>query len=266
MTWKHAISRSSLRLASALVMLTFVICHLTAHAFLLVSLETAGKVLDFLMFPWRTLTGTVLLTAAFLVHFGIALWSIYIRRSLRLIRWEWAQLLLGLCIPALLMAHVVSTRIAASVLDVTSYYNTVLIVQWLMFPWLSVVQVLAVLTVWTHACIGIHFWLRTKPWYPSLRVWLFGFALLLPALALAGYVTAGNQVLREAKTPDFVSSALEDSNLTDETMAGIRRIERTGWSIYLGLVLLPFAARGIRGWYHRRSRPPMLAHASGPSG
>ena len=265
MTWKHAISRSGLRLASALVMLTFVICHLTAHAFLLVSLETAGKVLDFLMFPWRTLAGTVLLTAAFVVHFSNALWSIYIRRSLRLIRWEWAQLSLGLCIPALLIPHIVSARIAASVFDVTTYYSTVFIVQWVMFPWLAAVQMIAVLTVWTHACIGIHFWLRTKPWYPSLRIWLFGFALLLPALALAGYVTGGNQVLREAKNPDFVSSALEDSNLTDETMAGIRRIEHFGWGIYLALVLLPFAARGIRGWYHRRRRPPMLAHAGGRS-
>jgi len=147
MMWKHAISRSSLRLTSALVMLTFVICHLTAHCFLLVSLQTAEAALNVLMYPWRTPVGTALLAAAFLVHFGNALWSIYIRRSLRLIRWEWAQLLLGLCIPALLMSHVVSTRIAASVLDVTSYYNTVLIVQWLMFPWLSLVQVLAVLTV-----------------------------------------------------------------------------------------------------------------------
>src|ERR1700730_7533511 len=265
MSWKHAFSRSSLRLASALVMLSFVICHLTAHAFLLVSLETAGKVLDFLMFPWRTAAGTVLLATAFVVHFSNALWSIYIRRSLRLIRWEWAQLLLGLCIPALLIPHVSATRVAASVFDVTSYYNTVLLAQWLFAPWLGVLQVLGVLTGWTHACIGIHFWLRTKPWYPSLRVWFFGFALLLPALALAGYVTGGNQVLRAAKNPDFVSSALEDSNLTDETMAGIRRIERTGWSIYLGLVLLPFAARGIRGWYHRRRRPPLLSHASGRS-
>jgi adenylate cyclase len=264
-TWKHAFFRSTLRLTSALVMLAFVICHLTAHCFLLISMQTAEAALDVLMYPWRTALGTALLATAFIVHFGNALWSIYVRRSLRLIRWEWAQLLLGLCIPALLMSHVVSTRIAASALEVTSYYNTVLIVQWLMFPWLSLVQVLAVLTVWTHACIGIHFWLRTKPWYPRFRVWLFGFALLLPALALAGYVTAGNQVLREAKSPDYVSSALEDSNLTDATIAGIGRIERTGWSIYLGLLLLPFAARGIRGWYHRRRRPPMLAHAGGRS-
>src|ERR1700731_1200742 len=148
MVWRHVFSRSALRLVSALVMLSFVICHLTAHAFLLVSLETAGKVLDGLMFPWRTWAGTVLLATAFVVHFGNALWSVYIRRSLRLARWEWAQLALGLCIPALLIPHVVSTGIAEAMLDTTTYYSTILIVQWLMFPWLGAVQVIALLTVW----------------------------------------------------------------------------------------------------------------------
>jgi len=263
MTWNLRSLRGMLRLTSALVMLTFVISHLTAHAFLLVSLETAGKVLDFLMFPWRTLAGTVLLTAAFTVHFGNALWSIYLRRSLRLIRWEWAQLLLGLCIPALLIPHISATRIAASVFDVTSYYNTVLLSQWLLTPWLGVLQVLAVLTVWTHACIGIHFWLRTKIWYPAWRIWLFVFALLLPALALSGYVTAGNQVLREAKNPDYVSDSLDDANVTPETVAGVHRIEYAGWGIYVGLLLLPFAGRGIRSAYYRRRQPPMLTHSGG---
>ena len=35
------------------------------------------------MYPWRTWIGTGILLAAFLTHFGNALWSIYIRRSLR---------------------------------------------------------------------------------------------------------------------------------------------------------------------------------------
>ena len=114
------------------------------------------------------------------------------------------------------MFHVVATRVAETLLDVTTYYNTVFIVQWLKFPWLGVVQVLAVITVWTHACIGIHYWLRNKRWYPNWRPLFFSFGLLLPALALAGYVTGGNQVLREAKSdPDFVGSSLDDSNLTD---------------------------------------------------
>ncbi len=262
-TWDPRSWRNRLRLASALILLAFVICHLSAHTLLLVSLEAAERVRDALMYPWRTWIGTAILTAAFLTHFSNALWSIYVRRSLRLKGWEWAQLSLGLCIPPLLMAHVVGTRIAEQTLDVTSYYSTVLIAQWVTSPSMSIVQMLAVLTVWTHASIGIHFWLRTKRWYPDWRPFLFGFALLLPALALAGYVTAGNQILREAKKPDFVSLALEDANVTPQNQAAVSQMKWTGLGIWLGLVILPFAGRGIRAWHYRRRRPPMLAHSSG---
>jgi adenylate cyclase len=263
MSWNLRAWRSYLRLTSALIMLSFVICHLTAHSVLLISLDRAEDVLEFLMYPWRTRIGTAILLAAFLVHYTNALWSIYIRRSLRLSRWEWGQLALGLCIPVLLMSHVVATRIAESVLDVNSYYSTILIVQWLMFPWLGAVQFLAVLTVWIHVCIGIHFWLRTKTWYPNWRPLFFGFALLLPTLALAGFVTAGNQILREGKNPDYAKSSLEDSNLTDQAIAAIWRMVVIGWSIHLVLVAVPFAGRGIRGWLYRRRRPPLLSHPSG---
>jgi adenylate cyclase len=263
MNWNLQTWRSRLRLTSALVMLTFVVCHLTAHCLLLVSFEVAEATRDALMDPWRTWIGTGLLLTAFLIHYANGLWSIYIRRSLRLIRWEWVQLSLGLCIPVLLMSHVIGTRIAESLLDVNTHYSTVLIVQWLIVPWLGVVQVIAVLTVWTHACIGIHFWLRTKAWYPNWRPLFFGVGLLLPALALAGYVTAGNQILREAKNPDYAKISLKDSNLTDQTLSETRRMARIGWGICVGLVLLPVVGRGIRGWHYRRRRLPMLTHPSG---
>lgn len=256
--------RARLRLTSALVLLVFVVCHLTAHCLLLVSFEDAEATRNVLMYPWRTWLGTGILLAALVAHYGNALWSIYIRRSLRLNRWEWTQLSLGLCVPVLLMAHVVATRIAEEVLDVTTYYNTIFIVQWLLFPWLGAVQMIAVVAVWTHACIGIHYWLRTKRWYPNWRPLFFGFALLLPSLALAGYVTGGNQVLREAKSdPDFVSSSLGDSNLTAQASAKIDRMVYIGWGLCLGLVLLPLAGRGIRAWLYRRRKPPLLSHANG---
>src|SRR6202167_879870 len=257
MSWSLRALRSNLRLASALVMLAFVICHLTAHCFLLVSFEDAEATRTALMYPWRTWIGTSLLVAAFVVHYSNALWSIYIRCSLRLSRWEWAQVALGLSIPLLLTFHVVATRIAEEVLDVTTYYNTVFIVQWLMFPWLGALQMLAVVTVWGHACIGIHYWLRTKPWYPPWRPLFFSFGLLLPTLALAGYVTGGNQVLREAKAdPNFAASSLEDSNLTAATTAAIERMVYIGWGLSIGLSLLPFARRGLPNFDHCRPQPP----------
>jgi adenylate cyclase len=261
--WNPRMLRNNLRSVSALVLLAFVVCHLVAHSLLLVSLDQAEAALYILMYPWRTAIGTAILASALLVHFLNALWSIYVRRSLRLARWELWQLGLGLCIPLLLMLHVTSTRIAESVLGVTSHYSSVLIVQWSLSPWLGVLQATAVLTVWTHACLGIHFWLRTKPWYARWRPVLVGLGLLLPTLALAGYVAAGNQLLRNSESPNFVKLSLEESHLTDQKRAEIGQIARVGSATYLALVLLPFVGRGVRGWLYRRRRSPLLNHSSG---
>lgn len=261
MNW-HA-WRGRLRLAGALVMLTFVICHLTAHSFLLLSFADAERARNILMYPWGTAAGNGLLVTAFLAHYSNALWSIYTWRSLRLSRWEWTQLALGLCIPLVLTFHVVATRFAKTLLQVDTFYTTVFIAQWIVFPWLGAVQVAAVILVWAHACVGMHYWLRTKRWYPNWRPLFFAVGLLLPTLALAGYVTGGNQVLRAAKSPGFVEKSLADVNLTPAATAAIIRMTDIGWSICIALALLPFVGRGLRGWYFRRRQPPMLAHANG---
>jgi adenylate cyclase len=256
--------RARLRLISALIMLAFVICHLTAHWFLLVSIDAAEPVLTVLMYPWRTGLGTGILIAAFAVHYTNALWSIYIRRSLRLNRWELTQLGLGLCIPILLMVHVVGTRIAETTLGVSPSYNNVFIGQWLHRPWLAAVQMTALLAVWIHACVGIHYWLRTKRWYPTWRPALFIYGLLLPTLALAGYISGGNQVLRAADDdPDFVRTAAQEAHVTPQAAQEADQIARIGFALSFGLTLLPFAARGVRELYYRRRKPPVLTHANG---
>jgi hypothetical protein len=235
---------SGIRPVSAVVLLSFVICHRAAHCFLLVSFDSAQVALNILMYPRRTSTGTAILLTALLVHYFNALWSIYRRRSLRLPPWQWTQISLGLCIPMLLMLHVVGTRLAESVLDVHNNYKTVLIALWLALPWLGLAQAIAVLTVWTHACVGMHFWLRIKRWYPRWRPFLFAFGLLLPALALAGFLAAGNEVLRGAKNADYVRQSLQGSNLTAEKREEVFRLAEIGIAIHLALVGLTFAGRG----------------------
>ena len=263
LNWDSRTWRSNLRLTSGLVLLSFVICHLTAHCFLLVSFNVADVAFDITMTAWRTAAGTALLLAAFLVHYANALWSIYVRQSLRLPPWQWVQIALGLTIPLLLMLHVIGTRIAESLLDANPLYQSVLLSHWLVSPGLAVVQTLAVLTVWIHACVGIHFWLRTKLWYPDWRPYLFGLALLLPTLALAGYVAAGNEILRDSRNPDFVPQVLRDSRMTAEKRDDIYRVAKAGIAVHLGLVALAFGGRRLRSWRNRRRQLPLLALASG---
>src|SRR6478735_7606659 len=205
--------RSRLRLGSALILLSFVVCHLAAHSFLLVSEPLATSVLIPVMKPWRSAVGTAILLAAFFTHYGNALWSIYVRRSLKMKRWEWAQLAIGLCIPLFLAQHVATTRMSEATIGTDPGYAYILTLYWQVWPLVGVLHVTALLVVWIHACIGIHFWLRTKRWYPDWRVYLGALALLWPTLALSGFVSAGNQVRREAaKDEKFVERTLEDAN------------------------------------------------------
>ena len=51
--------RGYARLVSGLVLLTFVLCHLTSHIFLLVSLPIADKALVATMWFWRSDAGSI---------------------------------------------------------------------------------------------------------------------------------------------------------------------------------------------------------------
>jgi adenylate cyclase len=255
--------RARARLLSGLVLLSFVLCHLASHITLIVSVPVAQQVLDSLMWFWRTEIGTYVLATALAVHVLNALWSIYIRRYLRLPAWELAQLCLGLSIPPLLMLHVVSTKISDRFLGTASDYHSVLSIQWVVTPWLGYLQFAAVLTVWVHACIGLHFWLRTKRWYPAWLPLLGALGVLIPSLALAGYISGGNQMLREAQKPGVVASIRDTAHQTPETIAQVWHMGVVGLTIYAGLLVLPFAGRGVRGFVYRMHRPPQLTHSNG---
>jgi adenylate cyclase len=262
-TWDIRTWRNTLRLTSALVLLSFVICHLLAHSLLIVSLDAANVAFDVTMYVWQIRIGTGLLLAAFFVHYGNAPWSIYVRQSLRLAPWQWMQVGLGLCIPLLILTHVMGTRVADSTLGVVGSYQSVLIAHWVAAPWHAIVQTLAVLTVWTHACIGIHFWLRTKTAYAPWRPYLLGFALLLPAFALAGYVAAGNEVLRASRNPGYVAQVLRESHITPQTGGEVLLWAKLGIVAHLAFVGLAFGARELRLWRLRHRKLPRLTHASG---
>jgi adenylate cyclase len=261
--WDARTWRNNLRLSSALVLLSFVICHLLAHCFLIVSLDAADAVFNLTMYVWLSAAGTALLLAAFLVHYGNALWSIYARHTLRLAPWQWTQAALGLCIPLLILSHVMGTGVADKTLGVVGSYQSVLIAHWVAAPWHAGLQSAAVLVIWSHACIGIHFWLRPKPGYARWRPYLFGCALLLPALALAGYVAAGNAVVRASRDPGYAARVIRDAHITPQTADTVVRMAELGIAVHLALIGLAFGGREVRLWRLRHRKLPRLTLASG---
>src|SRR5262252_18513 len=95
-----------LRLWSGYVLLLYVTTHLLNHALGLISLRVieAGRV--WFSFIWQGWPGQIVLYGALLLHFSLALWAIFRRRTLRLSPWEWTQAILGGSIIPLGSLHV----------------------------------------------------------------------------------------------------------------------------------------------------------------
>src|SRR6185369_1431468 len=101
------------RLVTGLVLFAYVTTHLANHALGLVSLAAMDSGRVWFLLLWRNPVGTAALYGSMLVHFGLALWALYLRRSLRMPVLEGLQLALGLSILPLLSIHVVGTRLGS---------------------------------------------------------------------------------------------------------------------------------------------------------
>jgi adenylate cyclase len=179
-----------LRLITGLVVASFVVGHFLNHSLGVVSIEAMDRMRAMLAAWWRSPVGTVLLYGSLLTHFALALASLYRRSTLRMPLWEAAQLALGLAILPLLIVHIVGTRFTWTLLGHNIDYERIVGLLW-SSQWSTAKQVLLLLVVWAHLCAGLHYWLRLRQWYQNLQPLAFAAALLLPALSLAGFASAG---------------------------------------------------------------------------
>jgi adenylate cyclase len=245
-----------IRLISGLVLLAYLTTHFINHALGLISLEAMETGRIWFLALWRNPLATVALYGALITHLGLAFYSLYRRRHLRMPLWEAFQLVLGLTIPLFLAAHVAGTRLAHELFDVKDTYALIVLSLWNVTPLNGAKQALLVLVAWVHGCIGLHFWLRLRPWYTRVVPILFSFALLLPVLALLGFAEAGREISDLiARQPDWFDRTLRETNVPTgadrELLAVVRNWALQGYLVILLSVLL---ARTIRSAAQRRNR------------
>jgi adenylate cyclase len=243
-----------LRLLTGLILFAYVTTHFINHALGLVSLDAMEAGRYWFLGFWRSSVGTVLVYGSLLVHIGLALRALYERRTLRMPLWEAAQLALGLCIPPLLMGHVFGTRMTWELYGVEDAYSRLSLSLWALTPELGRKQVLTLAVVWSHAMIGLHANVKLRPWYPRAAPWLLAAAVLLPVLALLGFVNAGRQAAALARDPALRAELLWRGRapLTVEETARLRTLRDLTLTTYSALLGAVLVARGVRSAVQRR--------------
>lgn len=246
MSWSRPLSVRHLRLASGLVLFAYISGHLINHTLGLFSLERAEAVLRVSMTIWQSWPGTVLLYGSALLHFSLALRSIYIRHDWRFPLIEIVRFWAGFSLPLLLIGHIATTRLALTLYGVQPDYAGIVssIVAGGSQEW----QIALLAPGWLHGCLGLWISLRHYPTMVRLRPLLIAGMIALPLLSAAGFLTMS----REVEARGLVSALRETAQ---ESVAAERRIELSAWRrdmvigylaiIALALLLGPVRRQGM---------------------
>jgi len=261
--WSTVIAK--LRLVTGLILLAFVTSHLINHTFGLWSLDSLDAARRAIMDIWRVPPGSLVLYTALGLHVTIALRAIYLRDAFIRMSWpEVGQLTLGLLTPMLLLGHVIATSYLGEFHGVRTDYTYVLLNLWVFNPWLGAQQALALLVAWTHGCIGIHLWLRYRNWYKDAAPWLFATALLVPALAMSGYIAAGMEIRQLAVDREWLHLAVAGMALPPQAQiqATLALIDHARL-LFAAMIGGALVARWIRLAYELRHRGVRIRYGSG---
>jgi adenylate cyclase len=260
----RGIGLRQVRLASGMVLFAYLISHFLNHALGNISMEALARGVYIHTEFWQFLPVAFVFYTACLVHAGLGIWALYQRREFGWKAVEPLQLLLGLSIPLLVIAHIVGVRLGLTLFDHEKLYPQELYLFFVAAP-ARLWQMLAVLVIaWVHGCIGLYFWLRMKPFFKRAAPFLLSAAVLIPTLAMLGIYQGGRSVMADYDDADWRIKNLTQRQLG--TVAQQQVLDRvTGGMIigYLGLLGLVLLARGVRAIHERRGGMISLSYGNG---
>jgi adenylate cyclase len=259
----RGISARQVRLASGLVLFAYLLSHFLNHALGNVSMEALASGVYYHTLFWQFLPITILFYTACLVHTSLGIWALYERRQFRWKAIEPLQLVLGLSVPALVIAHIIGVRLGQTLYGHEKLYPQVLFVYWVWAP-SKIGMMLAVMTVsWVHGCIGLYFWLRMKAFYRRAAPFLLAAAVLIPTLAMLGFYQGGRMVL-ENDSAEWRAENLTPAQIgTPEQARVLDRVTDYFLFGYFGLIGIALLARGVRAINERRRGMINLSYGNG---
>src|SRR6202171_2473876 len=193
----RGISIRQIRLACGLVLFAYLVSHFLFRSLGNMSMDALATGVYYHTAFWQFLPVAIVFYTAALVHAGLGIWALYERRQFRWKAIEPLQLVLGLSIPALIIAHILGVRLGHTLFEHQKLYPQVLYADLIVSPYKIRMMFAVSVTPSVHGSIGLYFWLRMKAFYNSAAPFLLAAAVLVPTLAMLGLYQGGRSVIAD---------------------------------------------------------------------
>ncbi|WP_314951787.1 adenylate/guanylate cyclase domain-containing protein [Bradyrhizobium cosmicum] len=260
----RATSARQVRLVCGIILFAYVVSHFLNHALGNISVDAMEAGIYYHVLFWQFLPVTIVFYAAALIHAGLGVFALYQRREFRWKTVEPLQLVLGLSIPVLVMAHVIGIRLGLTLYGHEKLYPQELYLFFVLAPARLWQMTILLVVAWVHGCVGIYFWLRMKTFFTRAAPYLLAAAVLIPTLAMLGIYQGGRSVAVDSDDADW-----RRTNYTRQqvgTVAENKVLDRISGCLvmgYFGLLGVVMLARGVRALRERRGGMIALSYGNG---
>lgn len=257
-------SARQVRLVCGVILFSYVVSHFLNHALGNISVDAMQIGVYYHTSFWQFLPVAIVFYGAALTHMGLGIYALYQRRQFRWKTIEPLQLVLGLSIPALVMAHVIGVRLGQTLYGHEKLYPQELYLFFVAASNRLWTMTILLIVAWVHGCIGIYFWLRLKPFFIRAAPYLLAAAVLIPTLALLGIYQGGRSVAAESEDGEWRTHNFTQRQVG--TVAEADTLDRITGALtisYIGLLGLVLLGRGVRGWRERRGGMIALSYGNG---
>src|SRR5512133_399804 len=122
----RGIAARQVRLGCWLVLCAYLVSHVLNHALGHISMDALATGVYYHAGFWQFLPVAITFYTAALLHTGLGIWALYQRRQFRWKAIEPLQLVLGLSIPALIIAHIAGVRLGHTLFGHQKLYPQVI--------------------------------------------------------------------------------------------------------------------------------------------
>ncbi|MGB7336523.1 MAG: 2Fe-2S iron-sulfur cluster-binding protein [Salaquimonas sp.] len=203
----------SLRIITGLVLYLFIATHLLNVATGVIDPVLIEELRPVFLYVWSSRIGGIFLLLCLIIHMIAGFRTLYYRNTLQMSVSDTVQFASAFLVPPLLIPHVWGVIAMEQVLGVEPTYLVLMQFFWIDNPLEGLRQVFLIVVVWVHGSIGIFIWLRLKPWWGRAAPMVYPLIVLIPILAMLGFVSGGNLAISQGET---ALDSYEQSYATDD--------------------------------------------------